>query len=214
MKQTRVYKSFLSRQPSRKSFFLTSPWSLAKLVKSYLGIVVHLRLTVPKQMVLLREQYAESRRERLQCCCNPTWMKSGGHCYLRKRFGSMVEYHPISAKDQSRLHQFGERVLPGFFPGYVLECGGGGGGGGGSNWHGVIVVADIEELENLDASEIHARRLNEKGCFPGGIWNSQVVWQSSGFPKIPPQFGTTVHEAKSTTMFLKESRTGLNHWRR
>ena len=28
-------------------------------------------------------------------------------------FGSMVEYHPISAKDQSRIHQFGKNVLPG-----------------------------------------------------------------------------------------------------
>ena len=32
----------------------------------------------------------------------------------------MVEYHPISVKDQSRLHQFGEKVLPGIFLGYAL----------------------------------------------------------------------------------------------
>ena len=30
-------------------------------------------------------------------------------------FGAMVEYHPISAKDLSRLHQFGPKVLPGIF---------------------------------------------------------------------------------------------------
>ena len=30
-------------------------------------------------------------------------------------FGSLVEYHPISAKDLSRLHQFGKKVLPGKF---------------------------------------------------------------------------------------------------
>ena len=30
-------------------------------------------------------------------------------------FGSLVEYHPISAKDQSRIHQFGKKVLPGSF---------------------------------------------------------------------------------------------------
>ena len=35
-------------------------------------------------------------------------------------FGAMVEYHPISAKDISRLHQFGPNVLPGMFLGYVL----------------------------------------------------------------------------------------------
>ena len=31
-------------------------------------------------------------------------------------FGAMVEYHPISAKDISRFHQFGPKVLPGMFP--------------------------------------------------------------------------------------------------
>ena len=28
-------------------------------------------------------------------------------------FGSLVENHPITAKDQSRIHQFGKKVLPG-----------------------------------------------------------------------------------------------------
>ena len=32
-------------------------------------------------------------------------------------FGAMVEYFPISAKDHSRLHQFGKKVLPGIFSG-------------------------------------------------------------------------------------------------
>ena len=27
-------------------------------------------------------------------------------------FGSLVEYHPVTAKDQSRIHQFGKKVLP------------------------------------------------------------------------------------------------------
>ena len=31
-------------------------------------------------------------------------------------FGSFVEYHPITAKDRSRIHQFGKKVLPGLFP--------------------------------------------------------------------------------------------------
>ena len=35
-------------------------------------------------------------------------------------FGAMVEYHPTSAKDQSWLHQFGQKVLPGIFLGYAL----------------------------------------------------------------------------------------------
>ena len=39
-------------------------------------------------------------------------------------FGSLVEYHPITAKDQSRIHQFGKKVLPGLFLGYSLFAGG------------------------------------------------------------------------------------------
>ena len=39
-------------------------------------------------------------------------------------FGSLVEYYPISATDQSRIHQFGKKVSPGLFFGYVLYAGG------------------------------------------------------------------------------------------
>ena len=49
-------------------------------------------------------------------------------------FGSLVEYYPISAKDQSRIHQFGKKVLPGLFLGYALYAGG--------IWKGDILVAD------------------------------------------------------------------------
>ena len=67
----------------------------------------------------------------------------------------MVESHPISAKDLSRLHQFGPRVLPGIFLGYALHL-------GGSGKETYLLIADIEELEQMDASELHARRLNAK----------------------------------------------------
>ena len=66
----------------------------------------------------------------------------------------MVEYHPISAEDPSRLHHFGPKVLPGIFLGYALHAG--------EIWKGDVVVPDIEELEQIDASELHARRLNAK----------------------------------------------------
>ena len=66
----------------------------------------------------------------------------------------MVEYHPISAKDMSRLHQFGPKVLPGIVLGCVLYAG--------RIWKGDILVADIEELEQMGASEFDARRLNAK----------------------------------------------------
>ena len=69
-------------------------------------------------------------------------------------FGAMVDCHPISAKDISRLHQFGPKVLPGIFLGCVLYAGG--------IWKGDIMVADMEDLEEMDASELHARRPNAK----------------------------------------------------
>ena len=38
-------------------------------------------------------------------------------------FGAMVEDHPISAKDMSRLHQLGPKVLPGVFLGLRIKRG-------------------------------------------------------------------------------------------
>ena len=38
-------------------------------------------------------------------------------------FGSLVEYYSITANDQSRIHQFGKKVLPGLFLGYALYAG-------------------------------------------------------------------------------------------
>ena len=40
-------------------------------------------------------------------------------------FGSLVEFDPLSPKDQSRIHQFGKNMLPGIFLGYVFIVRGG-----------------------------------------------------------------------------------------
>ena len=69
-------------------------------------------------------------------------------------FGSLVEYPPFTAKDQSRIHQFGKKVLPGLFFGYALYAR--------RIWKGDVLVADIEELETMYASEIYSKRLNAK----------------------------------------------------
>ena len=55
-------------------------------------------------------------------------------------FGAMVECHPISPKDQARVHQLGKKVLPGIFLGYELVAG--------RIWKGDILIADLEDLEN------------------------------------------------------------------
>ena len=69
-------------------------------------------------------------------------------------FGSLVEYHPKTSKDQSRIYQFGKKVLPGLFLEYALYAV--------RIWKGDVLIADLEELETMDASEIYSKRLNAK----------------------------------------------------
>ena len=96
---------------------------------------------------------------------NVTYLLPDGKTPYERRFGqpfkgsiiplgSLVEYHPITAKDQSRIHQFGKKTLPGLFLGYALYAEG--------IWKGDVLIADIEELETMDASEIYSKRLNAK----------------------------------------------------
>ena len=49
-------------------------------------------------------------------------------------FGSLVEYYPISAKDQSRIHQVGKKVLLGLFLEYASYAG--------RIWKGDVLIAD------------------------------------------------------------------------
>ena len=95
----------------------------------------------------------------------------------------MVDYHPISAKDKSRLHHFGSEVLPGIFLGYAEKAEG--------IWKGDIMVADIEELEEMDASELHANSkevlINAakkwKLHFLSRRCNSQNLWERTASEK-------------------------------
>ena len=101
-------------------------------------------------------------------------------------FGAMVEYHPISAKEQTRLHLFGAKVLPGSFLGNAWNAG--------RIWKGDIIVADVEELEEMDASELHARSLNtkevltaqrsEKLHIPNRRWNGENLRERTASENI------------------------------
>ena len=119
--------------------------------------------------VLLQSGLAERWwSDSVECCCylrNIQDLLSAGKTPYERRFGkpfgglvipfgSLVEYHPITAKVQSRIHQFGKKVLPGLFLGYALYAGG--------IWKGDVLIADLEELETMDASEIYSKRLNAK----------------------------------------------------
>ena len=101
-------------------------------------------------------------------------------------FGSFVEYYSISAKDQSRVHLFGKKVLPGLFLGYALYAEG--------IWKGDVLVADLEELETMDASEIYSERLKAKEVvfpkedgkfvFSNRRWTNKICRRRSGTENI------------------------------
>ena len=178
-------KNSWSQIGSLRSFTLTIPWNLAKLVKIFPGIIVRRHHTDQKQMRMLKRavRIAEEGTSAvlLQSGLDENWWADSMECYTYLRnipdvfsdaktpyerrcgkpfkgpiipVGSLVEYYPISAKDQSRIHQFGKKVLPGLFLGYALYAGG--------IWKGDVLIADLEELETMDASEIYAKRLNAK----------------------------------------------------
>ena len=123
-------------------------------MKNYPGIIVRQRYTDRKNGIAgraVRRVIEGTSAVLLQHCLDNEWFTDSMdcYCYLRniqdllsdgktpyerlfgmpfKRsvipFGTMVEYHPISANDLSRLHQFGPKVLPGVFLGYVWYAGG------------------------------------------------------------------------------------------
>ena len=76
--------------------------------------------------------------------------------HLKDRLFHLVHWLSITQKLRrtTRIHQFGKKVLPGLFLGYALYAGG--------SWKGDVLVADLEELETMDASEIYSKRLNAK----------------------------------------------------
>ena len=168
---------------------MTIPQNSANLVKNYPGIIVRQRHTARKQMELLKKQVRRIKEGTSAVLLHPgldeKWWADSMECYCYLRniqdllsdgktpcerlvaipfdgpvifFGATVEYHPVSAKDLSKLHPFNPKVLPGMFLGHALHAEG--------VWEGDILVADIEELEQMDASEIHARRLNAKEVLP------------------------------------------------
>ena len=96
-------------------------------------------------------------------------------------FGSLVEFLPITANYQARIHQFGKKVLPGLFLGYALYAG--------RLRKGDIMVADLEELETMDASEIYSKKTQcersdisqrkWKIHFSSRRWTDQTPWRRS-----------------------------------
>ena len=209
-------KSSWSRRGSLKSFTLTIPWNLARLVKVFPGIIVRRHHTDRKHMGLLKavrrvkegtsavllqsgldEKCWADSMEWYTFLRNVTDLFAVGKTPNERCFGepfevpimpfsSLVEYHRISAKDQSRIHQFGKKVLPGLFLGYALYAGG--------ICIGDIMEADVEELETIDASENLRKKTQSKGgniskrkwklYFSSRRWTNQPFRKRSGTENI------------------------------
>ena len=170
---------------SFKSFTVTIPWNSAKpgedLSWNHCTSTPHRSETNGIAERAVRRVREGTSAVLLQSGLNERWWADSMECYTYLRnvtdlfsdgktpyerrfgqpfkgpnipFGSLVEYQPISAKDQSRIHQFGKKVLPRLFLEYALYAG--------RTWKGDVLVADLEELETMDASEIYSKRLNAK----------------------------------------------------
>ena len=82
------------------------------------------------------------------------------------------------------------------------------------------MVADTETFENMDASEIHPRRINAKGVltpqrredfiFPTADGYSRIVRKRPRIPRTHSKAGTTCREVNISVETLKANRKGLN----
>ena len=104
------------------------------------------------------------------------------------------DFSTRSIKTSSIWHE----VLPGIFLGYALIAG--------RIWKEDILIADLEELEKLDASEIHPRTLNAKEVliskerrihFVSSIWYSKIVRKRLRIPSTHSKAGTICKEGRS-----------------
>ena len=94
---------------------------------------------------------------KISCLMGRHHMKGGSESHLTDQVSRLEQCSNITlfllktCRDYFNLYinLYINFVLPGIFLGYVLSA-------------GRILVADIEELEEMDASELHARRLNAK----------------------------------------------------
>ena len=114
-------------------------------------------------------------------------------------FGASGEYHPISTKNQARLHQFGKKVFSGMFLCAVLLCAGG-------SWKGVLLAADVEALHENDASQVYGERISTNKVlvpkerrlshFPMCKWSGEYGTELGKIPK-----------EKNSSVIFKEKRT-------
>ena len=66
-------------------------------------------------------------------------------------------YIPITAKHDSRVHEFRKKKQKGIFSGFVLRAGGG--------WSGDSMMAEYSSLQGSEASDIYVKRFKIQEVF-------------------------------------------------
>ena len=145
-------------------------------MKIFPGIIVRQHHTNQKQKGLLREQAVRRVKEGtsavlLQSGLNENWwadsvdiqdLLSDRKTPYERRFGTpfngpVIPFGPMVETSPYFCERLRSKSLARFFfLVYALHAGG--------IWKGDALIADIEELEQMDASEIHARRSMQRKC--------------------------------------------------
>ena len=102
-------------------------------------------------------------------------------------------------REQSRLHQYGKKVLPGIFLGFALVAE--------RTWKGDMLIADLDELENGAHQKfiLEESKRKEYGYLikrrwihiPGSRWYSKIVRKRLRIPRTHPGAGKNRKEWKS-----------------
>ena len=223
-------QSSWSQMGSLKSFTLTIPWNLANPVKISPGIIARLHHIDQKHMGLLKEQCAELKKAPLPYCCNQVWMKIGGQipwnatpicetfkisCLMGKLLTRDVLGNHLQDPQFRLVHWLSitlflrktsqesinlERKS-------CLDCSLDTHCTPGGIWKGDVLVADLEELETMDASEIYSKKTQcERGdlsqrkrriYFSNRRWTNQTPWRRSGPENIHLDTAATNSRRKS-----------------
>ena len=112
-------------------------------------------------------------------------------------FGSLVEYHPVIAKIQSRIHQVGKKVLPGLFLGYALYAGG--------IWKGDLWLHTLRSWRRWTHRNLLKKAQCERGdisqtrriYFSNRRWTNQNPWRRSRPENIHLDTAATSSRRKS-----------------
>ena len=97
-------------------------------------------------------------------------------------FGSLVEYHPINCEGPVKNPSIWQESITWIVPRIRIVPRMG-------TWKGDVLVADLEELETMDASEIYSKRLDAKEVifpkqgefiFSNRRWTNQNPWRRAG----------------------------------